>query len=63
LYQSKGHPAVLYINKMRVAGLFNESIDANLEQLLETGVDEMSYVYLSLHRPLCTSQQHFQTSP
>ncbi|MGQ0842062.1 5-histidylcysteine sulfoxide synthase [Actinokineospora sp.] len=38
-----GHPAVLYINKLRVAGLLDEGVDAYLEQVLETGVDEMSW--------------------
>ena len=38
-----GHPAVLYVNKMRVAGFFSESINLYLEKILETGVDEMSW--------------------
>jgi 5-histidylcysteine sulfoxide synthase len=38
-----GHPAVLYVNKMRLAGLINEPIDTDLERILETGVDEMSW--------------------
>jgi len=38
-----GHPAVLYYNKMRLAGFFNEPIDLYLEKILETGVDEMSW--------------------
>ncbi len=38
-----GHPAVLYYNKMRMAGLFNEPVDLYLEKILETGVDEMSW--------------------
>ncbi|NEN94323.1 MAG: 5-histidylcysteine sulfoxide synthase [Moorea sp. SIO3I7] len=37
------HPAVLYINKLRLAGLIHESIDPYFEQLFETGVDEMSW--------------------
>ncbi|QDK38419.1 5-histidylcysteine sulfoxide synthase [Bdellovibrio sp. NC01] len=38
-----GHPAVLYYNKMRLAGLFTEPVDLFLEKILETGVDEMSW--------------------
>ncbi len=38
-----GHPAVLYLNKLRVAGLIQTSIDPYLEKVLETGVDEMSW--------------------
>jgi 5-histidylcysteine sulfoxide synthase/putative 4-mercaptohistidine N1-methyltranferase len=37
------HPAVLYINKLRVAGLIDKTIDAELETLFETGVDEMRW--------------------
>ncbi|MFA6237834.1 MAG: 5-histidylcysteine sulfoxide synthase [Bacteriovorax sp.] len=38
-----GHPAVLYLNKMRLAGLFFEPVNLYLEKVLETGVDEMSW--------------------
>ncbi|MGE3758601.1 MAG: 5-histidylcysteine sulfoxide synthase, partial [Pseudobdellovibrionaceae bacterium] len=38
-----GHPAVLYINKLRIAGYFSEPVDLYLEKVLETGVDEMSW--------------------
>jgi len=38
-----GHPAVLYINKLRVAGLVKEPLNAYYESLFETGVDEMSW--------------------
>lgn len=38
-----GHPAVLYYNKMRLAGLFQHPVDLYLEKILETGVDEMSW--------------------
>jgi 5-histidylcysteine sulfoxide synthase len=38
-----GHPAVLYINKMRIAGLLNAPMNLYLEKILETGVDEMSW--------------------
>ena len=38
-----GHPAVLYINKLRIAGFQKEPINIYLEKVLETGVDEMSW--------------------
>lgn len=38
-----GHPAVLYLNKMRLAGLIEKPVDLYLEKILETGVDEMSW--------------------
>lgn len=38
-----GHPAVLFINKLRLAGLIDQPIDLYLEKVLETGVDEMSW--------------------
>lgn len=38
-----GHPAVLYLNKMRIAGLFKAPVNLFLEKILETGVDEMSW--------------------
>lgn len=38
-----GHPAVLYYNKIRLAGMASEPIDLYLEKILETGVDEMSW--------------------
>jgi 5-histidylcysteine sulfoxide synthase/putative 4-mercaptohistidine N1-methyltranferase len=37
------HPAVLYVNKLRVADLLQESLDHYFEQIFETGVDEMSW--------------------
>lgn len=37
------HPAVLYINKLRLAKLLDAPIDAYFESLFETGVDEMSW--------------------
>ncbi len=37
------HPAVLYINKLRLAKLIDAPIDAYFESLFETGVDEMSW--------------------
>ena len=41
------HPAVLYINKLRVAGLLSDPIDPHLERIFEVGVDEMSWDDLS----------------
>ena len=38
-----GHPAVLFVNKLRLSGLLTESTDIFLEKVLETGVDEMSW--------------------
>jgi len=38
-----GHPAVFYLNKLRVAGLCDEPIQPEFEQLFEVGVDEMSW--------------------
>jgi 5-histidylcysteine sulfoxide synthase/putative 4-mercaptohistidine N1-methyltranferase len=41
------HPAVLHVNKLRVAGLLPGPVDAAFERLFETGVDEMSWDDLS----------------
>lgn len=38
-----GHPAILYLNKMRLAGFYSKPVDLYLEKILETGVDEMSW--------------------
>lgn len=38
-----GHPAVLFVNKLRLAGLLTNPLDLYLEKVLETGVDEMSW--------------------
>ena len=38
-----GHPVTLYINKLRVAGLLEQPLDAALEALFEVGVDEMRW--------------------
>lgn len=38
-----GHTAVLFVNKLRLAGVLTASIDLYLEKILETGVDEMSW--------------------
>eukprot|EP00117_Sycon_ciliatum_P001733 scpid25193/ scgid7267/ Meiotically up-regulated gene 158 protein len=37
------HPASLYVNKFRVAGLLKEAVNAEYEVIFETGVDEMSW--------------------
>jgi len=42
-----GHPACLYINKLRLAGLLSAPCNAHYEVLFETGVDEMSWDDLS----------------
>ena len=38
-----GHPAALYVNKLRVGGLIDEPLNPYFEQLFETGLDEMSW--------------------
>eukprot|EP00904_Undaria_pinnatifida_P002064 jgi/Undpi1/11859/HiC_scaffold_4.g01558.m1 len=38
-----GHPASLYVNKLRAAGIIQAPINAHFEALLETGVDEMNW--------------------
>lgn len=50
-----GHPAVLYVNKLRVAGLLDAPLDASYEDLFETGVDEMSWDDLSKNERLWPS--------
>lgn len=37
------HPAVLYVNKLRVAGLWELEVHPHFERLFETGVDEMRW--------------------
>ena len=37
------HPVTFYINKLLVAGLIQEPVNAHFEILFETGVDEMSW--------------------
>ncbi|MBC7370521.1 MAG: 5-histidylcysteine sulfoxide synthase [Bdellovibrionaceae bacterium] len=37
------HPAVLYVNKLRISGLYSEPVDPYFEHLFEVGVDEMSW--------------------
>ncbi len=41
------HPAALYVNKLRVAGLVPAPLHPEYESLFETGVDEMSWDDLS----------------
>lgn len=38
-----GHPACLYVNKLRLAGVLQGPVNAAFEALFETGVDEMSW--------------------
>lgn len=38
-----GHPAVLYVQKLRLAGLIESGINPYFEQVFEIGVDEMSW--------------------
>lgn len=38
-----GHPLSVYINKLRVAGLLDGPLNAELEKLFEVGVDEMRW--------------------
>jgi hypothetical protein len=45
-----GHPAALYVNKLRVAGLLEDAIDPYFEVIFETGVDEMSWDDLSKNK-------------
>src|SRR5262245_42053612 len=37
------HPAVLYVNKLRLAGLLDGPVNEAYELLFETGVDEMRW--------------------
>ena len=41
------HPAALYVNKLRVAGLVATGVNAEFEHIFETGVDEMAWDDLS----------------
>lgn len=38
-----GHPAVLYVQKLQLAGLIDSGINAYFERIFEIGVDEMSW--------------------
>jgi hypothetical protein len=42
-----GHVACVYVNKCRVAGLLQTGVNDYMEQIMETGVDEMSWDDLS----------------
>ena len=42
-----GHPAALYVNKLRVAGLVSGPVNELFEHIFETGVDEMAWDDLS----------------
>ena len=45
-----GHPAALYVNKLRVGGLLKAPINPYFESIFETGVDEMSWDDLSKNK-------------
>jgi 5-histidylcysteine sulfoxide synthase len=45
-----GHPAVLYVNKLRVAGMLKQGLNPYFEEIFETGVDEMSWDDLSKNK-------------
>lgn len=49
------HPVVLYVNKLRIAGLITDPINPYFEQLFETGVDEMSWDDISKNQILWPS--------
>lgn len=44
------HPAVLYVNKLRVAGLLDQPINPHFENIFEVGVDEMSWDDMSKNK-------------
>jgi 5-histidylcysteine sulfoxide synthase/putative 4-mercaptohistidine N1-methyltranferase len=52
-----GHPPVLYINKLRIAGLIEKPLNPYFEQLFETGVDEMRWDDMSKNEMLWPSIQ------
>lgn len=52
-----GHTVVLFINKLRLAGLIEKPIDLYLEKILEIGVDEMSWDDMSKNEMLWPSVQ------
>ena len=47
-----GHTAVLYVNKMRVAGILDAPVNKELEAKFEVGVDEMSWDDMGLNDAL-----------
>src|SRR3569833_1528707 len=59
-----GHAAVLYVNKLRLAGLISSPLHPEYERLFETGVDEMSWDDLSQKRedwPAVESVRHYRS--
>lgn len=44
------HPVVLYVNKLRAAGLLSEAVNLEFENLFATGVDEMSWDDLAKYK-------------
>ncbi|MBS0357453.1 MAG: 5-histidylcysteine sulfoxide synthase [Proteobacteria bacterium] len=50
-----GHPAALYINKLRVAGLIDTPVNPYFERIFETGVDEMRWDDMSKNEMLWPS--------
>lgn len=52
-----GHTVVLFINKLRLAGLLDSPLDLYLEKVLEIGVDEMSWDDMSKNEMLWPSIQ------
>jgi hypothetical protein len=43
-----GHTAVFFINKLRLAGVLSQRINASLESMLAIGVDEMAWDDLNI---------------
>lgn len=59
-----GHPAVLYVNKLRLAGLVAAPLHSEFERLFEVGVDEMSWDDLSQERddwPAVQAVRHYRS--
>ena len=52
-----GHPPALYINKLRIAGLIKQPLNAYYERVFETGVDEMRWDDMSKNEMLWPSIQ------
>ncbi|MBC7532833.1 MAG: 5-histidylcysteine sulfoxide synthase [Oligoflexus sp.] len=52
------HPAVLYVNKLHVAGLIEKTVHPYHERLFETGVDEMSWDDLSKNEMEWPDMEH-----
>ncbi len=58
-----GHPAVLYVNKLRLAQLLKAPVNPEFEQLFETGVDEMSWDDISKNEmqwPAISEVRHYR---